>query len=69
MFSKKYTVSLLDSKWNIIKSNIKLLSIPRRGEYIWHINVYYSVLNVVHSTNKKQGTYIIVEQFGDKLPL
>jgi hypothetical protein len=68
MFSKKYTVSLLDSKWNVIKSNIKLLTIPRRDEYIWHVDVYYRVLNVVHSTDNKQGTYIIVEQFGDKLP-
>jgi len=68
MFSKKYSVSLLDSKWNIIKSNIKLSSLPRRDEYVWDVNVYYRVLNVVHSTDKNHGTYVIVEQFGEKLP-
>jgi hypothetical protein len=69
MFSKKYNITLLDSKWNIIKSNVKLPTIPRRDEYVWHVNVYYRVLNVVHSTDDKQSTFIIVEQFGDKLPL
>ena len=69
MFSKKYNITLLDSKWNIIKSNLKLPTIPRRDEYVWHVNVYYRVLNVVHSTDDKQSTFIIVEQFGDKLPL
>jgi hypothetical protein len=69
MFSKKYNITLLDSKWNIIKSNVKLPTIPRRDEYVWHVNVYYRVLNVVHSTDDKKATFIIVEQFGDKLPL
>lgn len=69
MFSKKYNITLLDSKWNVIKSNVKLPTIPRRDEYVWHVNVYYRVLNVVHSTDDKQSTFIIVEQFGDKLPL
>jgi len=69
MFSKKYNITLLDSKWNIIKSNLKLPTIPRRDEYVCHVNVYYRVLNVVHSTDDKQSTFIIVEQFGDKLPL
>jgi hypothetical protein len=69
MFSKKYNITLLDSKWNVIKSNVKLPTVPRRDEYVWHVNVYYRVLNVVHSTDDKQTTFIIVEQFGDKLPL
>jgi hypothetical protein len=69
MFSKKYNITLLDSKWNVIKSNVKLPTVPRRDEYVWHVNVYYRVLNVVHSTDDKQSTFIIVEQFGDKLPL
>lgn len=64
MFKKKYSVSMLDSKWNVIKSNIKLEVIPRADEYIWDVDIYYRVLNVIHSTNNKQGVYIIVEPIG-----
>jgi hypothetical protein len=62
MFKKKYTVSMLDSKWVPLKRNIKIVIIPRRDEYIWLDEKYYIVLNVVHSITDKHEVFIIVEE-------
>ena len=62
MFKKKYTVSMLDSKWVPLKRNIKIVIIPRRDEYIWLDEKYYIVLNVVHSITDKQEVFVIVEE-------
>jgi hypothetical protein len=67
MFSKKYTVTLLDSKWQVLGNKIKLDAIPRKDEFIWHSGLYHRVFNVVHSTEKKQGIYIILEPVGEKI--
>ena len=61
MFKKKYTVSMLDSKWVPLKRNVKIVIIPRRDEYIWLDEKYYIVLNVVHSITDKQEVFVIVE--------
>lgn len=62
MFKRKYTTSLLDSKWISIKRNIKLSIIPRIHEYIYYEDKYYIVLNVVHQINDKHEVFIIVEE-------
>jgi len=62
MFSTKYKVTLLDSKWNIIKKNVKLLVLPRRDEYVFFNNLYYIVLNVVHTLDGKQGIFVIINE-------
>jgi hypothetical protein len=62
MFKRKYNTSLLDSKWNPIKRNLKLSIIPRIHEYIYHEDKYYMVLNVVHQLNDKHDIFIIVEE-------
>jgi hypothetical protein len=62
MFKKKYTVSMLDSKWVPLKRNIKITIIPRRDEYIWLDEKYFIVLNVVHSITDKQEVFIVVEE-------
>lgn len=62
MFKKKYTVSMLDSKWVPLKRNLKIVIIPRRDEYIWLDEKYYIVLNVVHSITDKQEVFVIVEE-------
>jgi hypothetical protein len=67
MFSKKYTVTLLNSKWEIVKSNIKLISIPKKEEYIFMDNKYYDVLNVVHTIEKEHKILIIVGETKLKL--
>jgi hypothetical protein len=62
MFRKKYTLTLLDSKWNVIKRNLNLVIIPRKDEYVFFEDSYYVVLNVIHMLNKKQDVFVVVEQ-------
>lgn len=62
MFTKKYTLTLLDSKWNVLKRNINLTVIPRKDEYVFFENQYYEVLNVVHMLNKKQDVFVVIEK-------
>jgi len=62
MFKKKYSISMLDSKWIPLKRNIKLSIIPRRDEYIWIDEKYFIVLNIVHSITNKQEVFIVVEE-------
>jgi hypothetical protein len=66
-FSKKYTITFLNSKWEIVKSNIKLKSVPQRDEYIYMDDRYYDVLNVVHSINKNHEIFVIIEETNLKL--
>lgn len=68
-FSKKYTVTFLNSKWEIVKSNVKLVSIPNRNEYIYMDNRYYDVLNVVHTIDKTHKILIIIEDSKVKIGL
>ena len=62
MFKKKYTISILDSKWVPIKRNVKMEVVPRRDEYIWFDEKYYIVLNVVHSITDKLEVFVVVEE-------
>lgn len=66
MFQAKYTVSILNSKWNPMKRNLKLKVIPRREEYIFLNNQYYNVLNVVHMLNDKQDIFVIVNELSQQ---
>jgi hypothetical protein len=63
MFTRKYTVSVLDSKWNVIKNRLKLDAIPRKDELLFFDNLYYEVMNIVHVLNEKQGIFVIVNEF------
>jgi hypothetical protein len=58
----KYTVSILDSKWQPIKRNVEMIIIPRRDEYVYMNEQYYEVLNVVHTLNEKQDIFVIVNE-------
>lgn len=62
MFNNKYTVTILNTLWVPIKSNIKLKVIPRREEMIFikEFDKYFEVINVVHTIDKTQNTFIIV---------
>lgn len=68
-FDKKYTVTFLNSKWETVKSEVKLKSIPQRDEYLYMDNKYYDVLNVVHSINKNHNIFIIIEETKVKFEL
>jgi hypothetical protein len=62
MFKLKYTISILDSKWQPIKRNLKLSIIPRINEYIFLNDQYHKVINVVHTFNKTQDVFLIIEE-------
>jgi len=60
MFKKYHTVTILDSKWKPILTNVKLTVIPRANEYIYLNNQYYQVMNIIHTIDKKQGIFIVI---------
>ena len=62
MFKRKYNTSILDSKWVPIKRNLKLTFIPRKDEYIWYVDKYYLVVNIIYTLNKEDEILIIVEE-------
>jgi len=62
---KRYSVSVLDGKWETIFPLIKVKYMPRSGELIYLSDKnYYRVINVVHNINKKHGIFLIVELLG-----
>lgn len=64
---RKYSVSILNRKWESIKSVVKVRYIPRYGEILYIDDIYYRVINVVHSIeSNKQGIFIIVEKLDTK---
>jgi hypothetical protein len=66
MFSKKYNITLIDSKWNPIKNSIKFIAIPRRDEFIYLVDRYYQVINVVHNIGKKHNLIVIIEEMNQQ---
>jgi hypothetical protein len=62
MFKTKYTVSFLNSKWNVLKNNIKVHSLPRKDEYVFFNGLYYEVLNVVHTIDNNHIIYVIINE-------
>jgi hypothetical protein len=66
MFSRKYNITLLDSKWNPIKNSIKFIAIPRRDEFIYLVDRYYQVINVVHNLSKKHSVLVIIEELNQQ---
>ena len=68
MFRRKYNVTLLDSKWNPIKNDVKFTSIPRKDEFIY-TDKYYRVLNVVHKMDIKHYIFVVVEEFNQPIKL
>lgn len=62
MFRAKYNITLIDSKWNPIKNTVKFIDIPRRDEFIYLVDRYYQVINVVHNMDKKHHIFVIIEE-------
>ena len=62
MFKTKYKATLLDSKWNVVKSDVKFYTIPRRDEYVFFDGLYYLVLNVIHTLDGKHGIFVIINE-------
>lgn len=66
MLKTKYNITLLDSKWNPIKRNIKFDSVPKSDEFIFFKEKYYRVINVVHSVGDNPGLFVIIDEFIQK---
>lgn len=66
MFKRKYTISIIDCKWNPIKRNLNFEFIPKRDELIYIDEKYLTVINVIHSIGKKQDIFIVVEELTKK---
>jgi len=66
---RKHSISILNKSWHPIATKIhRLKFIPRQGELIFleEFKQYFKVLNVIYYLNKKQGIFIIVDEFEDK---
>lgn len=61
MFSKKYKVSIIDSKWKPIKRNFKMNYLPRKGEMILIDGVYYDIIGIIHQIMEKESFFVVVE--------
>ena len=63
LFNNKTAVTFIDKSWNIIKSDVKVNSIPRATEliYLGEGHDYYKVSNVIHWPNKNSGIFIVIE--------
>ena len=68
---KKTSVTLLDEKWNVLKSNVKFKFIPRIYEliYLSSENGYYRVVNVVYNIDNNVDTYVVIEKYTDDFKL
>ncbi len=62
MFKRKYTISILTSKWEILKRNLKVKVIPRQNEFLYLDERYVKVISVVHSLKETQEIFIIIEE-------
>lgn len=62
MFNKKYTVTILDSKWNILKDGVKMLVVPRQDELMYFDTKYYEVINVIHMIDDKHKVIAVVDE-------
>lgn len=61
----RYSVSILDSSWNVMRPKVKVEHVPRIDEliYLESDSTYYQVKTVVHNINKRQGVFVIVEKY------
>ncbi len=66
---KRHSISFINKSWEPIGSKRRVKYIPREGELIFveENNQYYRVLNVIYYLNKKEGVFVIIEEFGDKV--
>lgn len=67
MFKPKYTISILDSKWQPLKRDVKLAIIPRIDEYLFLDDQYHKVVSVVHTFNKTQDVFLIIEEITQQI--
>ena len=71
MMFNKHKATLLDEKWNVVKTGVKFKVIPRIHEliYLTDEGKYYRVVNIVHNVNKGVEVFIIIELYTDDFKL
>lgn len=64
MFKTKYSVRLINEKWELIKV-FKLNHIPIKDEYIYidEFKKYFKVVTVVHQLTKKHEVILVISEF------
>tara|TARA_B100000963_G_C22600261_1_gene659882 strand:+ start:1282 stop:1524 length:243 start_codon:yes stop_codon:yes gene_type:complete len=67
MLFKKYVITIIDEKWNVVKTNFKVKVIPRIHElfYLEEKSKYYRVVNVIHNIKKTQEICVVIEEYID----
>lgn len=64
-FKSKHIVTLLDEKWQTIKTNVKLSAIPKQDElmYIEEFKKYYRIMYVIHHLYPKHSVILVLREF------
>lgn len=67
MFSK-YTITLMNSEWDVMLPDLKVKHIPREGELIFldSEKTYYKVITVIHNITKIHNIFVIIEKYDKK---
>jgi len=70
MFKQKYSITILNDKWDIIRE-VKMINVPKQDELIYFddIQIYYSVIHVIHQISKKYRIILVVKEFSNKIQL
>ena len=68
---KKYSVTFLNEKWEVVREGVKIKHIPRANELVFlpEHNKYFRVANVIHNFNGEQNIFIIIEEYTDDFTL
>ena len=68
----KIKINLINEKWDIIKKDLKVKSVPRTHELLFLdiTNKYYRVCNVIYNIkNNKDHIYVVIEEYIDDFKL
>ncbi len=65
MFKKKYSITILDENWVVIKENLKVKYVPRQNELVYlGSEKYFKIIEVIHYLlGGKQGIFLIVRDY------
>lgn len=69
MFKRNYSVTILDTNWKKICDLKTAKFLPRKDEllFIGEQKKYYRVVEIVNFLTEKQGIFLIVEEYKEKI--
>jgi hypothetical protein len=67
LFNRKITVTFIDRKWNKIRVNMKVESVPRVNElvYLGKGEDYYKVAQVINWPSQESRIFIVIESLSN----